>query len=166
MRLTQWTDYSLRVLMHCAANEDRPQATTIGEIAQAHDISRSHLTKIVMTLAAQGFLVTTRGRGGGLRLKRPAASITVGEVVRHTETDFQQVECFNRDTNQCAMDGRCGLKQAIGRALASYLAELDRVTLADITADPAPDTGSAANRTGRSGGGRNAKVSWRFNVER
>lgn len=163
MRLTQWTDYSLRVLMHCAANEGRAQATTIGEIAQRHDISRSHLTKIVMTLAAQGFIETTRGRGGGMRLKRPATSITVGEVVRSTETDFQQVECFDRDTNHCVMDGHCGLKQVIGRAVSSYLAELDRVTLADITAEPGART--VADGRGR-GSDRTARPSWRLSVER
>jgi DNA-binding transcriptional MocR family regulator len=72
MRLTQWTDYSLRVLMYCAATQGRDALPTVSEIAQAHGISRSHLTKIVMTLAAQGWLETSRGRGGGLRLLRPA----------------------------------------------------------------------------------------------
>ena len=65
MRLTNWTDYTLRVLMYCAASAGRAQPVTIGEIAQAHGISHSHLTKVVMDLAAQGLLETTRGRGGG-----------------------------------------------------------------------------------------------------
>lgn len=166
MRLTQWTDYSLRVLMHCAAHEGRAQPTTISEIAQAHGISRSHLTKIVMTLAAQGLIDTTRGRGGGMRLKRPAALITVGEVVRLTETDFQQVECFNRDTNSCYMDGSCGLKHAIGRALSAYLAELDRVTLADLVGAPLPDDVQPAVTAARPATPRRGKASWRINVER
>lgn len=166
MRLTQWTDYSLRVLMHCAAHEGRAQPTTISEIAQAHGISRSHLTKIVMTLAAQGLIDTSRGRGGGMRLKRPAASITVGEVVRQTETDFQQVECFNRETNSCYMDGSCGLKHAIGRALSAYLAELDRVTLADLVEAPLPDDAQPAAPAARAAAPRRGKASWRINVER
>ena len=65
MRLTQWTDYTLRVLMYCAACQEREQPVTISEVAEAHGISRSHLTKIVQQLAAQGLLDTTRGRGGG-----------------------------------------------------------------------------------------------------
>lgn len=166
MRLTQWTDYSLRVLMHCAAHEGRAQPTTISEIAQAHGISRSHLTKIVMTLAAQGLIDTTRGRGGGMRLKRPAASITVGEVVRQTETDFQQVECFNRETNSCYMDGSCGLKHAIGRALSAYLVELDRVTLADLVGAPLPDDVQPAAPVDRVAAPRRGKANWRINVER
>ena len=85
MRLTNWTDYTLRVLMYCAASAGRAQPVTIGEIAQAHGISHSHLTKVVMDLAAQGLLETTRGRGGGLRLLKPAAEIGLGDVVRASE---------------------------------------------------------------------------------
>ena len=88
MRLTQWTDYTLRVLMYCAAYQGREQPVTINEVAQSHGISRSHLTKIVQELAAQGLLETTRGRGGGMRLMKPAHEINVGAVVRSTETDF------------------------------------------------------------------------------
>lgn len=165
MRLTQWTDYSLRVLLHCAAHEDREQPTTIGEVAQAHDISRSHLTKIVMTLAAQGFIDTSRGRGGGMRLKRPASAISVGEVVRLTETDFQQVECFNRDTNRCPMDGACGLKHAFGRAMAAYLAVLDQVTLAELVA-PKPSARTREAQAALSLDAWRAQPSWRISVER
>lgn len=163
MRLTQWTDYSLRVLMHCAAHEDRPQPTTIGEIAEVHDISRSHLTKIVMTLAAQGFIETTRGRGGGMRLLRPATTITVGEVVRKTETDFQQVECFNRETNRCRMNGQCGLKHAFGRALASYLSVLDQVTLADLVTEPISTVEAGGDPLV---GARSAGAAWRITEAR
>ena len=88
MRLTQWTDYSLRVLMFCAQSESRQTAATIQEIAEQHDISKSHLTKIVQQLAARGWLETTRGRGGGMRLAVPATDLGLGAVVRATETDL------------------------------------------------------------------------------
>lgn len=132
MRLTQWTDYSLRVLMYCAATESRPTPPTINEIAQAHGISRSHLTKIAMTLAANGWLETTRGRGGGLRLLKPASAIVLGAVVRQTETDFNLVECFDAKVNTCRLDGLCLLKRTLKDAMAQYLAVLDQVTLADL----------------------------------
>lgn len=134
MRLTQWTDYSLRVLMYCAATQVREALPTVAEIALAHGISRSHLTKIVMTLAGQGWLETSRGRGGGLRLLRPAADIRLGEVVRMTEADFQLVECFDTAGNTCRMGGRCRLQSALGQAMEAYLAVLDSVTLADLVA--------------------------------
>ena len=136
MRLTQWTDYSLRVLMYCAACEHRDLPVTITEIADSHGISRSHLTKIVQQLGAKGLLQTTRGRGGGIRLCKPAAEINVGELVRQTETDFAMVECFDAQTNQCSLSPQCGLKGVLHQATNSYLAVLDGVTLADLIARP------------------------------
>ncbi len=141
MRLTQWTDYTLRVLMYCAACRSRPQPVTISEIADTHGISRSHLTKIVQELAAKGMLETTRGRGGGIRLLMPAEQINLGEVVRATETDFAEtdfalVECFDPEHNRCLMINRCDLQDVLERAIKSFLAVLDAVTLADLV--PAP----------------------------
>ena len=141
MRLTQWTDYSLRVLMYCAASEQREQRATVGEIAEAHGISRSHLTKIVMTLSGLGLLETTRGRGGGLRLLQPAHAIVVGQVVRQTETDFTLVECFDAEHNSCRLDGHCRLKTALREAMDRYLEVLDGVTLADLVTPGQPPLG-------------------------
>ena len=105
---------------------------TITEIAQAHCISRNHLTKVVMTLAEPGLLKTTRGRGGGLRLLKPAGKIVIGEVVRKkTENDLALVECFG-EHNSCLLDRGCRLKMILGRALAKFMTELDGVTLADV----------------------------------
>ncbi|MEI7535679.1 MAG: Rrf2 family transcriptional regulator [Comamonadaceae bacterium] len=139
MKLTSWTDYSLRVLMYCAASQGRAQPVTITEIAQAHQISRSHLTKIVVELSKQGLLATTRGRGGGLRLLKPAKDIALGDVVRQTETDFTMVECFDPAHNDCRLAGHCRLKGVLDQALQSYLKVLDRVTLADLV--PSAESG-------------------------
>jgi Rrf2 family nitric oxide-sensitive transcriptional repressor len=134
MRLTQWTDYALRVLMYCATHQQRDTVPTIAEIAQAHGISRSHLMKVVMELSAMGWLSTTRGRGGGLRLMLPPAQIVIGEVVRQMEEDFRIVECFNPETNTCRLDRVCRLKGTLNQALKAYMAVLDGVTLADLVA--------------------------------
>ncbi len=134
MRLTQWTDYTLRVLMYCAASQDREQPVTITEIAESYDISRSHLTKIVQELSAGGWLETTRGRGGGMRLIKAAKDINLGAVVRATETDFTMVECFNPALNQCRLSQHCGLKGVLHQAMQSYFSVLDGVTLADLVA--------------------------------
>jgi len=147
MRLTQWTDYTLRVLMYCAASQGRPQPVTITEIADSHGISRSHLTKIVQDLAAKGWLETTRGRGGGMRLLKPAEEIGLGEVVRATETDFAMVECFEPTLNQCRLSQHCHLKSVLAKATRSYLAVLDGVTLADLVAPAATDPKSARQST-------------------
>jgi len=132
MRLTQWTDYALRVLMYCATHQDREAAPTIAEIAEAYGISRSHLMKVVMALSAKGWLATTRGRGGGLRLVLPPAEIVVGEVVRQMEEDFTLVECFNPQGSHCRIDGRCRLKGVLWDALQAYMQVLDGVRLADL----------------------------------
>lgn len=131
MRLTDYTDYTLRVLMFCAMHPGR--AITIAELADSHAVSKNHLMKIVNDLARQGLLQTTRGRGGGLRLLKPAADIRIGDVVRQSETDFRMVECFDAEHNSCTLTANCQLKQVFARATQSYLAELDKVTLADIT---------------------------------
>lgn len=144
MRLTQWTDYTLRVLMYCAAAEGRVQPVTITEVAQGYGISRSHLMKIVQELSANGLLETTRGRGGGIRLMRPASTINIGAVVRSTETDFNLVECFDPRTNQCRLSVDCHLKGVLGRALQAYLAVLDGVTLADLLPPPSSTAGMPA----------------------
>jgi Rrf2 family nitric oxide-sensitive transcriptional repressor len=121
--------------MYCAQSESRQTAATIQEIAEQHDISKSHLTKIVMTLAAEGYLITSRGRGGGLRLGRPASEIVIGEVVRKTESDFSMVECFQDGISRCALMPSCRLKNVLADALKAFFEKLDSVTLADLMVD-------------------------------
>ncbi len=136
MRLTKWTDYTLRVLMHCAATQQRAHPLTIQEIAERHAISRSHLMKIVMTLSALGWIESTRGRGGGIRLLVAPEQLTLGQILRETETDFDLVECFHDGTNTCRLTQRCSLKAALEDALQRFLQVLDGVTLADILPQP------------------------------
>ena len=131
MRLTDYTDYTLRVLMFCALQPER--SVTIAELAESHKVSKNHLMKIVNDLSRQGLLQTTRGRGGGLRLLKNPADIRIGDVVRQTETDFRLVECFDISQNACTLTAHCQLKKVFKKALSSYLAELDKVTLADVT---------------------------------
>lgn len=131
MRLTDYTDYTLRVLIYCASNPAR--LVTINEIAEAYSISRSHLTKIVHDLGKQGLLETVRGRGGGLRLLRPPSAISVGAIVRQSEPDFTLAECFDRRLNECRLTPHCTLRGALQRALEAYFAVLDGVTLDDIS---------------------------------
>lgn len=129
MRLTVLSDYSLRVLMYLGARGDR--LCTIAEIAQAYGISENHLMKVANRLAQCGFVESVRGRGGGLRLGKPADAITLGAVLRAMEDDFQLVECFGTD-DKCRITKACRLKHALQRALKAYFAELDAWTLADI----------------------------------
>lgn len=130
MQLTLYTDYSLRVLIYLGIHRDR--LATISEIASGYDISRNHLVKVVHNLSIHGFIRTTRGKGGGLNLARDPELINIGDVVRHTEMNFDVVECFNHATNRCPITPVCALKRALYDALDAFLKVLDGYTLADV----------------------------------
>lgn len=131
MRLTVYTDYGLRLLMHVALKKG--ELATIQEVADAYGISRNHLMKVTYDLGRHGFLETMRGRGGGFRLARAAERICLGDVVRRMEEDLTMVECFEPDTNRCHITGSCRLKGILHDALNAYLSVLDKYTLADLT---------------------------------
>ncbi len=133
MRLANYTDYTLRVLMFCAQHRER--RVTIAELAQSHSLSKNHLMKIVNDLARHGLLETVRGRGGGVRLLIDPAEVGIGAVVRWCESDFRMVECFDENSNTCRLSPACRLKQLFQRALASWLRELDTATLADLVSE-------------------------------
>lgn len=129
MRLTYFTDYSLRVLIYTAAAPDG--RATIGEIARAFGISENHLTKVVHFLGKEGLLLNVRGRGGGLRLALPPSEINVGVVVRKTENNDVPAECFG-EHNTCPLTGRCRLEDVLAQAIEAFHAVLARYTLADL----------------------------------
>lgn len=129
MRLTLYTDYSLRVLLYLAHKQD--QMVTISELADFYKVSRNHLVKVVHNLGLQGYIVTTRGKNGGLKLARPASEIVVGDVVRKMEPDFELLECFNEATDHCVITRACSLKSVLVTARDNFLAMLDRYTIAD-----------------------------------
>lgn len=131
MRLTLYTDYSLRVLIYLAQNPDK--IVTISELADFYRISRNHLVKVVHELGLSGYVQTTRGKHGGIRLARPADQIVVGEVVRKTEPDFDLLECLNPEADRCVITNVCKLKSVLAEARDTFLGELDSYTLADLT---------------------------------
>jgi Rrf2 family nitric oxide-sensitive transcriptional repressor len=130
MRLTDYTDYSLRTLMYLGMHRDH--LVTIQDIADAYGISKSHLMKVVHQLGLAGLVETIRGRSGGLRLGKEPEEINIGTVVRGTEPDFMMVECFNRDINECILSPSCELQAVLARATRAYLEVLNGVTLADL----------------------------------
>ncbi|MES1981761.1 MAG: Rrf2 family transcriptional regulator [Pseudomonadota bacterium] len=131
-----YTDYSLRVLLYLAARPEH--AVTIGELADFYKISRNHLVKVVHNLGIQGFIVTTRGKKGGIRMARAADQILIGDVVRKMEADLDLLECFNPNTDRCVISRSCTLKAVMFSAQADFLNRLDRHTLADVALRPTP----------------------------
>ncbi len=129
MKLTRFTDYSLRVLIYLGLKDkDR---VTIREISDAWGISRNHLMKVVSMLTRMGYLDARRGPGGGIALARPPGEIIIADVVRDMEDDLNLVECFCKD-GACIIKPICKLKTALNQALAAYLDTLERYTLLDL----------------------------------
>ena len=128
MRLTLFTDYSLRTLIYLGLRGEG--LASIAEIARAYHIKQNHLTKVVHHLAQIGVVETVRGRQGGLRLARAPERIGLGDMVRQTEESFAVVECFS--SRACLLTGACQLECVLHESLAAFLAVLDRYTLADL----------------------------------
>jgi Rrf2 family nitric oxide-sensitive transcriptional repressor len=130
MRLTTYTDFSLRVLIYVAVKPD--PLPTIQQISASYGISKNHLMKVVHELGLAGYLRTTQGKGGGISLARPAQSIVLGELVRLTEPDMALMPCFAPVATACAIFPACKLKVAVQAARDAFLAVLDGYTLADL----------------------------------
>ena len=127
MRLTKFTDNALRVLIYTAANSDR--LTNISEISEKCNIPHNHLTKVVHAMSTNGFLETMRGKGGGVRMRRPAEDISVSNVVRITESDMKIIECF---VPLCPLAKICKLRSVLNEARKAFLDALGNYTIADL----------------------------------
>ncbi|MTD34221.1 RrF2 family transcriptional regulator [Paludibacterium denitrificans] len=130
MRLTAFTDYCLRVMMYSALAGER--LVTINEIAHAYNISASHLTKVVFFLGQHGYLITVRGKGGGVRLTEDPRQINLGKLVRAAEADNVMVECFDPEHSRCRITPWCRLMDVLHSAQEAFYGELSLHTLADL----------------------------------
>lgn len=130
MQLTQFSDYSLRLVLYLATHDD--QLVTLQEVSRAYGVSQHHLVKVTARLVETGVVASVRGRSGGLRLNRRPSEINIGELVRSTEPHFNLVECFDAVRNTCPIDPACGLKGVLREAQEAFFAALDRHTLADF----------------------------------
>ncbi|EKF19625.1 iron-responsive transcriptional regulator RirA [Nitratireductor pacificus] len=130
MRLTRQTNYAIRILMYCTANEGR--LSRISDIAEAYTLSDLFLFKILQPLVEHGFVETVRGRHGGVRLAKPAEAISLFDVVRITEDNFAMAECFENDAADCPLVESCGLNAALREALNAFFDVLARYTIRDL----------------------------------
>ncbi|PLW77025.1 Rrf2 family transcriptional regulator [Cohaesibacter celericrescens] len=134
MRLTQHSNYAMRLLMYCALKPDKP--VRLAEIADSYDISCHHLNKIAQRLTHVGAIQTIRGRNGGIRLAKLPSEINVGTILRQTEENLIIVECFSEETNTCPLISKCKFRSLLQEALAAFLKVLDAHTLADLVDHP------------------------------
>jgi len=134
MQLTQYTDYSLRVLIFLGLHPNK--RCTISEISEAFEINRNHLVKVVHNLSNSGWINTIRGKSGGMELAVPAEQINIGAVIRHTEPHFNLLECFDYEENTCSISPVCALRHALYKAQKAFMAVLDDYCLADVLTRP------------------------------
>ena len=129
MQLTIFTDYGLRSLMYLASQPDK--LCSVREISEHYGISRNHLVKVVHRLAQLGYITSSKGKGGGIRLASNASGLRLGDLVRQMEPNMHLVECFNRNTNTCKIISTCQLKHYLHAANEAFVADLNKHTLAD-----------------------------------
>ena len=130
MKLTKFSDYSLRLLLYLAIHRER--VVSVREVSRAYGVSPHILVKAVQLLVEQGVVVSVRGRQGGLRLAKEPGEINVGAVVRSTEPTWDLVECFDLATNTCPIEPSCGLKGVLTQAQGAFFDVLSHHTLADF----------------------------------
>lgn len=129
MQLTQFTDYGLRSLMYLVAEPDR--LCSVREISEHYGISRNHLVKVVHRLAQLGYVVSSKGKGGGIRLAEGAGALKLGDLVEALEPNMNIAECFDAGTNSCRITSSCRLKHFLFDARQAFVTELNRHTLSD-----------------------------------
>lgn len=127
MQLNKFTDYALRILLYVARPHDTPY--TIADIAQDLHVSQNHLVKVVHFMGKQHWILTTRGKGGGIRLNPEAKNLTLGSIVRTLQGHHQIVEC---NTPPCVLRANCGLKAILDQALECFYQSLDQYTLGEV----------------------------------
>jgi Rrf2 family transcriptional regulator, nitric oxide-sensitive transcriptional repressor len=133
MRLTQFSNYAVRTLIYAGLKGHHPSG--VPEISRAYGISQNHLNKVAAELCHLGYLQMTRGRTGGVQLGMAPEMISIGDVIRNTESTVSFVECFESETNTCPLRPECKFRIALQGALGAFFAELNRHTLADFLVD-------------------------------
>lgn len=132
MRLTKHTDYAFRVLIYLASMpEDR--LSTVQEIAEKYNVSRSHIMKVVQKLAGAGLIHASRGQHGGIKLGQPKEAIDLRRVIELMEATLAPVNC---EDPVCVIKKNCTLKNILFEAQRQFLEHVEHYTLADL-AEPA-----------------------------
>jgi len=134
MRLTTFTDYTLRVLIYLAAHPG--ERATIADVSRAFHVSEHHVAKVVHFLGATAWLENSRGRKGGMRLAVRPEDINVGEVVKLAEGTDVPAECFEPGSELCRIRRDCRLRGVLAQAVNAFYESLAQYTLADLVAAP------------------------------
>ncbi len=130
MQLSKFTDYAFRALIYLAKNSE--ENSTVDMLAKELEISEHHLKKIINKLAKTEYIISAKGRNGGLKLGLDAKDINLGEVLLLTEENLALVECLDNPEMCPLMKDGCKLKGIISKSLNTFIKEISKYTLADI----------------------------------
>jgi len=136
LRFTKRADYGLMAVHYIAAHGD-DGAVSAKRIAEEFHIPQERLAKILQRLAKKRLITSHNGPKGGYVLTRPPQEMTVGQVVRALEGPVRIVSCMVED-DDCPQFSRCNLRGPVQKIQAGISSVLDTMTLAELTADPAP----------------------------
>ena len=129
MHLSKFTDYSFRILIYLGNNQNK--LFTVDELSKILNLSTHHIKKIIYKLAKNGYISSSKGRNGGIKLELDPKSINLGKLLEITEDNLNILECFSTN-NTCGFNNNCKLKPVINNALNSFVCEFYKYTLEDI----------------------------------
>ncbi len=134
MKISTKGKYGLRAMIDLAQYSEQ-EAVSISSIAQRQKISESYLEQLVAKLKKAGLVVSIRGAAGGYRLARPAAGISVGDVLRALEGDVRAVICTAQTEEGCEGEELCVTKYVWQRINESIEKTVDEMMLDQLVAE-------------------------------
>jgi FeS assembly SUF system regulator len=149
IRLSKLSDYGIVIMTHLAREGARQHATH--EIAAATHVPTAMASKILKQLARADLLASHRGAHGGYVLARPAAAITVAEVIEALDGPIALTSCSEPGPGDCIIESLCAARSNWQRINHAIRTALDGITIHEMarTIPPAfmlPDTDGAGIR--------------------
>ncbi|MEY2942103.1 MAG: hypothetical protein RLY97_117 [Pseudomonadota bacterium] len=131
MRLSSMADYAV-VTMSAAARHCGASRVNSGDLALETGLPAPTVQKLVSRLTAAGLLRSSRGIGGGLRLARPAAAITLADIVEAVEGPMALTACSKDGRHDCALEGNCTVQPHWAMVNATLRSALAGVVLTQL----------------------------------
>ena len=133
MRLSSMADYAV-VTMSAAARHCGGARTSAAELAAETGLPVPTVQKVVSLLSRAGLLRSVRGSGGGLQLARPAAAITLADIVEAVEGPIALTSCVESGKHDCALEGSCSVQPHWGIVNAAMRGALAGIPLTQLAA--------------------------------
>ncbi len=129
MQLSKFTDYSFRILIFLGHNQN--SLFTVDELSSILKLSPHHTKKVIYKLSKNGYVLSSKGRNGGIKLVKDPSEINLRDVFEKSGENLNIIECFS-DNNTCNIESHCKLKPILNQSLEFFLLSLSKYTLKDI----------------------------------